>query len=197
MSQEQEQSKSEAPASDAIGADATPIKSEAADPAAQLAETRDQLLRALAEVDNVRKRGERAAQEARVYAIERFARDLTAVADNLQRALHSAPAAPDDSVSTLIEGVRMTEKALMEIFARHGLKPVGAKGERFDPTLHQAVAQTPSEEAPAGAISEVFQVGFTLGERTVRPAMVAVSTGPAAEAVPPPGETGANVDVTT
>jgi len=164
------------------------------DLAQELAETKEQLLRALAEADNVRKRGERAVQDARVYAIERFARDLMSVADNLQRALESAPEGAD---ANLLEGVRLTEQALLDAFAKHGLKPFGAKGERFDPTLHQAVAQTPAE-APAGTVAEVFQVGYLLGERTVRPAMVAVSTGAAGS--PPPqssSEAGANVDVTT
>ncbi|MBY0447283.1 MAG: nucleotide exchange factor GrpE [Hyphomonadaceae bacterium] len=164
-------------------ASAAPPAEAGKDSAAELADVKDQLLRALAEVDNVRKRGERAAQEARVFAIERFARDLMAIADNLQRALHSAPESQDEAVATLVEGVRMTERSLLETFARHGLKPVGAKGDRFDPTLHQAVAQTPSD-APAGAIAEVFQVGFVLGERTVRPAMVAVSAGAASAASP-------------
>lgn len=170
--------------------------------AKELQDTRESLLRALAETENVRKRGERAAQEARSYAIERFARDLVSVADNLARALEAAPAdSGDENVRTLVEGLQMTQRAMLETFARHGLKPVGAKGEKFDPNLHQAVTQVPSD-APAGAIAEVFQTGFTLGERTVRAAMVAVSLGspsaaPAAEA--PAAETppGANVDITS
>lgn len=173
---------------------AAPAANGDAEIAKELAETKEQLLRALAEVDNVRKRGERMAAEARVFAIERFARDMMAVADNLQRALQSAPEGVD---ATLLEGVLMTERSLTEIFARHGLKAVGAKGERFDPTLHQAVAQTPSE-APAGAIAEVFQVGYVLGDRTVRPAMVAVSTGAGGVAPEPaPEGAGGTVDVTT
>jgi len=170
--------------------------------AKELQDTRESLLRALAETENVRKRGERAAQEARVYAIERFARDLVSVADNLARALEAAPAdSGDENVRTLVEGLQMTQRAMLETFTRHGLKPVGAKGERFDPNLHQAVTQVPSD-APAGAIAEVFQTGFTLGERTVRAAMVAVSLGsPAAApaADPPAAETppGANVDITS
>lgn len=164
--------------------------------AQELAETKEQLLRALAEIENVRKRGERAAQDARVFAIERFARDLTAVADNLQRAVESAPEGSD---TTFLEGVRMTERSLLETFAKHGLKVIGSQGDRFDPNLHQAVAQTPAD-APAGTIAQVFQVGYVLGERTVRPAMVAVSTGAASGAPdtpPPAGETGASVDITT
>lgn len=140
------------------------------------AQSQEQLLRALAEVENVRKRGERAIQEARTYAIERFARDLMAVCDHLQRAVQAAPETPDESVRNLIEGVQLTEKSLTEIFARHGLRAFGNRGDRFDPNLHQAVAQIPSDVA-AGAVAEVFQAGYTLGDRTVRAAMVAVSLG--------------------
>lgn len=162
----------------------------AADLAQELAQTQEQLLRALAEVENVRKRGERTVQDARLYAIERFARDLMAVSDNLQRAVQSAPAVPDDSVLSLIEGVQLTEKSLGEIFTRHGLRAIGARGDRFDPNLHQAVAQIPSDVA-AGAVAEVFQAGYVLGDRTVRAAMVAVSLGmaqtePQADAAPSP-----------
>lgn len=175
-----------------------PLQPDAAPPStdlsAELADVKDQLLRALAEVDNVRKRGERAAQDARVFAIERFARDLMGVADNLQRALQTAPESSDEAVSTLVEGVRMTERALLETFSRHGLKPVGAKGDRFDPNLHQAVAQTPSD-APEGSVAEVFQLGFVLGERTVRPAMVAVSTGGASATEPEKSNPGGGVDI--
>lgn len=150
----------------------------------RLAQTQEQLLRALAEVENVRKRGERAVLEARIYAIERFARDLMAVSDNLQRAVQSLPENPEEPVRSLIEGVQLTEKSLGEIFARHGLRAIGARGDRFDPNLHQAVAQIPSE-APAGAVAEVFQAGYVLGDRTVRAAMVAVSLG-MAQAAPKP-----------
>ncbi len=157
-----------------------------ADLAETLAQSQEQLLRALAEVENVRKRGERAVQEARVYAIERFARDLMAVSDHLQRAVQSAPETPDESVRNLIEGVQLTEKSLTEIFSRHGLRAFGNRGDRFDPNLHQAVAQIPSDIA-AGAVAEVFQAGYTLGDRTVRAAMVAVSLG-MAKADPAPSQ---------
>jgi molecular chaperone GrpE len=147
---------------------------------------RDELLRALAEVENTRRRGERQSQEARAYAVDRFARDLLAVADNLSRALElvtpeiRAEAGP---AHTFFEGVELTEKSLQEAFARHGLKRTGARGEAFDANLHQAVAQVPSE-VPAGAVAEVFQPGYTLSDRTLRPAMVAVSAGQAAGAAP-------------
>jgi molecular chaperone GrpE len=151
----------------------------------EIAALKDALLRAMAETENTRRRAERQAAEARVYAIDRFARDLLAVADNLGRALESTPPDVPGPVHTFIEGVAMTEKSLLEAFSRHGLTRTGAKGELFDANLHQAVAQVPSD-APAGAVAEVFQPGYTLGDRTLRPAMVAVSAGAPANDPPAP-----------
>ncbi len=159
----------------------------APDLAAELAQMKDALLRALAETENTRRRGERQVQEARVFAIDRFARDLLAVADNLGRALETVPddarVNAEPAVQTFIEGVALTEKALLEAFGRHGLRRTGAKGEAFDANLHQAVAQIPSDQ-PAGSVAEVFQSGFVLADRTLRPAMVAVSAGAPATAPP-------------
>jgi len=182
---------------DAVG---EPVAAErtVADVEAELAQVKDQMLRALAETENARRRAEREAAEGRIYAIDRFARDLLAVADNLGRALQAISpeqrAAADESLKTVIDGVEMTERALIEIFGRHGLKRVGARGDKFDPNLHQAVAQIPSD-APAGAIADVFQPGYVLGERTLRAAMVAVSLGSAANESPPPAEGGGSVDI--
>jgi molecular chaperone GrpE len=165
---------------------------------AEMATMKDQLMRALAETENARRRAEREAAEGRIYAIDRFAKDLLAVADNLGRALSAVTpedrAAAGEHVKTLLDGVEMTEKALIDVFARHGLKRVGARGEKFDPNLHQAVAQIPSD-APAGAIADVFQPGYMLGERTLRAAMVAVSLGSAANEGPAPPAEGGSVDI--
>jgi len=156
----------------------------------ELAKARDELLRALAEIENTRRRAERQTQEARLYAIDRFAADLLPVADTLSRALASvspqAREAADDALRTLLAGIELTERTLLDTFARHGLKRVGGRGDAFDPNLHQAVAQAPSE-SPPGAIAEVMQPGYVLGDRTLRPAMVLVSTGPSAPASPAPG----------
>jgi molecular chaperone GrpE len=146
---------------------------------AELSKARDELLRALAEVENTRRRAERQAQDARTYAIDRFASDLLPVADTLSRAISAAPReGADEALRTLLAGLEMTEHTLIETFARHGLKRVGAKGESFDPRIHQAVAQTPSGE-PAGVVIEVMAPGYVLGDRTLRAAMVVVSGGPA------------------
>lgn len=149
---------------------------------AEIAKARDEMLRALAEVENTRRRAERTAQEARAYAIDRFAADLLAVADTLGRALAAAPRDDlDEGFRNLLMGVEMTERALLDVFGRHGLKQVGAKGDAFDPNLHQAVAHAPSDQ-PAGTITEVMQPGYVLNDRTLRAAMVAVSAGPGAGA---------------
>jgi molecular chaperone GrpE len=149
---------------------------------AELAKARDELLRALAEVENTRRRADRQVQDARAYAIDRFAADLLPVADTLSRALSSAPReGGDETLRNLLTGVEMTERALLEAFGRHGLKRVGAQGETFDPNRHQAVAHAPSPQ-PAGTVLDVMQPGYVLGDRTLRAAMVSVSAGPGAGA---------------
>ena len=151
---------------------------------AQLAKARDEMLRALAEVENTRRRAERQAAEARAYAIDRFAIDLLPVADTLGRALAAAPRDDvDEGFRNLLTGVELTERAMLEAFGRHGLRRVGAKGDMFDPNIHQAVAQAPSDQ-PAGTVLEVMQPGYVLGERTLRAAMVLVSAGGAQSAAP-------------
>lgn len=152
---------------------------------AQLAKARDEMLRALAEVENTRRRAERQAAEARAYAIDRFAVDLLPVADTLGRALAAAPRDDvDEGFRNLLTGVELTERAMLEAFGRHGLKRVGAKGDMFDPNIHQAVAQAPSDQ-PAGAVLEVMQPGYVLGDRTLRAAMVLVSAGSGAPGADP------------
>ncbi len=144
-------------------------------------ELKDNMLRALAETDNVRKRGNRQIEEARLYAVEKFARDLLNVSDNLTRALDSVPihsrGLMTDAVKTALEGVELTQKELVAVLSRHGVTPIDASpGAAFDPALHQAVTQVPSEH-PAGSVAQLFQSGWRIGDRTLRAAMVAVSAG--------------------
>lgn len=154
---------------------------------AELTKARDDMLRALADAENTRRRAERQVTEARAYAIDRFAGDLLPIADTLSRALSAAPRdAADEGLRNLITGLELTERSLLDAFAKHGLKRVGEKGETFNPNLHQAVAQAPSEY-PAGVVAEVMQPGFVLGDRTLRAAMVLVSAGPANTAQSPSG----------
>jgi molecular chaperone GrpE len=142
---------------------------------------KDQLLRALAETENVRKRANKQIQDERVYAVEKFARDTLAVADNLGRALSALPpgerAMLTDAARTLIEGVELTEKELVAVLSRHGVTAIAAQpGDPFDPAHHQAVTQIPSDHK-AGTVAELFQSGWKIGDRTLRAAMVAVSAG--------------------
>jgi molecular chaperone GrpE len=162
---------------------------------AEQAKSRDALLRALAEVENTRRRAERQTAEARIYAIDRFANDLLPIADTLGRAIAAVSAqareSADEPTKNLIAGVELTERALLDAFARHGLKQTGAKGEPFDPNRHQAVAQAPSDQ-PANTVMEVLQPGYVLGDRTLRAAMVLVSAGPASA---PQGQSGIDIKV--
>ncbi len=157
----------------------------------EIAALNEKILRIAAELENTRRRADREKADAGRYAIANFARDVLSVADAFERALNLAPteaAASVESQSAIIEGIRLAENSLMATLERHGVKRINPKGEKFDPALHQAVAQAPGD-APAGFVLDVVQPGFVIGDRTLRAAMVVVSTGPA-------GATGAHLDTT-
>lgn len=146
-------------------------------------EMKDQLLRTMAEMQNVRKRAEKQVADARTFAIEKFAGDLLSVSDNLSRALQALSdkdrAGLSESGKNLLGGIDMTQKELHTVMARHGVTAIAAEpGDAFDPNVHQAVANIPSDQ-PNGMIAELFQPGWKIGERTLRAAMVAVSAGAA------------------
>ena len=130
--------------------------------------------------ENTRRRADREKADAARYAIANFARDLLSVADNFERALSAAPdenaEASQETISSLVTGLRMTDNELRTVLQRHGVKQLDPKGEKFDPNLHQAVAQAPSD-VPAGHVADVAQTGFMIGDRVLRAAMVVVSTG--------------------
>ncbi|PHY14025.1 nucleotide exchange factor GrpE [Caulobacter sp. B11] len=152
----------------------------------EVAALRDQALRFAAEAENTKRRAERESNDARAFAIQKFARDLLGAADNLARATAMSPRdSQDPAVTNYIIGVEMTEKELLAAFERNGLRKVEPnKGEKFDPHLHQAVMEQPSTEIAAGGVLQVLQAGYELMGRLIRPAMVAVaakgSTGPSA-----------------
>jgi molecular chaperone GrpE len=154
---------------------------------AEVAGLKDQALRYAAEADNTRRRAEREINDARAYAIQKFARDLLGVADNLSRALAHAPKDSSDPLTrNLAIGLEMTQKELFQAFERNGLKRLSpAPGEKFDPHRHQAMTEQSSAVVPPGTVIEVMQDGYELFGRNVRPAMVVVaardSTGPAAD----------------
>ena len=137
---------------------------------------RDRALRAAAEAENVKRRSETQMNDARAYAIQRFARDLLGVADNLERALQAAPKNAEGAEAGLVTGLEMTQKALLTAFETNGLKRVAPEpGEAFDPHLHQAMMEQPSTAVAGGGVIQTLQAGYELFGRTVRPAMVVVA----------------------
>jgi molecular chaperone GrpE len=144
---------------------------------AEAAQLREQMLRIAAEAENTKRRAERDANDARAYAIQKFARDLLGVADNLSRALQHAPREDaDPAVKNLVVGLDMTEKELLAAFERNGLKKVDpARGAKFDPNFHQAMMEQHAPDLPAGSVIQVMQSGYELMGRIVRPAMVVVA----------------------
>lgn len=159
---------------------------------AETARLKDQLLRSLAEMENMRRRGERDREETAKYAITGFAREILSVADNLRRALENIPAdarATDEMLNTLAIGVEATERELMAIFERFGVKRIEPSGQIFDPNFHQAIAEVPGTGKPAGTVVETMRPGYVIHDRLLRPAMVSVAKGE-------PGNTESHVDTT-
>jgi molecular chaperone GrpE len=144
-----------------------------------LAEQKDRLLRALAETENVRRRAQREREDASKYAVTGFAKDLLSAADNLRRALDSLPEAEvkDERTRSLLAGVAATERELLGVFERHGIRRIDPKGERFDHNFHQAIFEVERMDQPAGTVVEVLQPGYVLQDRLLRPAMVGVAKG--------------------
>lgn len=162
---------------------------------AEAAGLKDQLLRTLAEMENLRRRTEREITDARSYAVTAFARDVLSVADNLSRALSAVPAgAEGEGLAGLVEGVGMTERELIKTLERHGVQKVDPVGEKFDPNFHQAMFEVPVDEASGGTVVQVVQAGFRIRDRVLRPALVGV--GRAARPAPRGEEQPAGVDRT-
>ena len=147
----------------------------------EIADLRDKVLRTLAEMENLRRRTEREVADARLYGIASFARDVLGIADNMQRALDAAREelgnSPDPGVKTLLEGVELTERELLKALEKNGVKRFDPQNEKFDPNLHQAMYEVPDASVPSGMVMQVIQPGYMIGERILRPALVAVSKG--------------------
>ena len=145
----------------------------------EVAQLKDRLLRTAADMDNLRKRAEREKAEATLYAATNFARDLLSVSDNMQRALaalsQEAKDGADPVIGNLIAGVEMTDKELMNVFQRYGIRKVDTVGHKFDPNLHQALFEVPTKDHPPGTVVQEMQSGFAIGDRCLRPAMVGVA----------------------
>jgi molecular chaperone GrpE len=158
------------------GADASALEAEVSD-------LKDRLARSLAEMENLRKRTTREIADSRQYAVTSFARDMLNVADNLKRAIAAVPPELRDggnkAVAAFIEGVEVTERGLEQTLGKFGVKPLDPKGEKFNPEFHQAIYELETAEFPAGAVADVVQTGYVIGDRVLRPAMVAVAKAPA------------------
>src|SRR5882724_3901030 len=150
---------------------------------AEAADYKDKALRALAEVENIRRRAQRERDDAVKYGVTNLARDLLSAADNLRRALASVPEAQvkDEVTRNLLAGVAATERELLGAFEKHSIRRIDPKGDKFDHNLHQAIFEAENTGQPAGTVVEVLQPGYVLHDRLLRPAMVGVAKGGAAE----------------
>lgn len=148
---------------------------------AENAELKDRVLRIAAEMENLRKRTDREIADTRAYAIAGFARDMLTATDSLSRALVVLPpetrATADDAMRSLIDGIEMTEREMQRLLAKHGVRPIEAEGQKFDPHKHQAMFEVPDPTRPEGTVVQVVQTGFAIGDRVLRPAMVGVAKG--------------------
>jgi molecular chaperone GrpE len=182
------------PAAEAVAAEAGPTPREA-ELEAEVSKLKDQLLRAAAETENVRRRLEQQAEDRGKYAVTKFAEDVLQVADNLRRALESIPVEGrenDPLAHRLAEGVELTERGLLASFERFGVKRVEALGQRFDPNFHQAMMEVEDPSKPSGTVVVEMQAGYTIADRLLRPAMVGVSKG---GPKPAPGDGGIDTTV--
>ena len=148
---------------------------------AENAEMKDRVLRTVAEMENLRKRTEREVTDTRTYAIASFARDMLAATDAVSRALVTVPAevraSAEGTMKSLIEGIELTEREMQRLLAKHGVTPIEAQGQKFDPHKHQAMFEVPDPSVPEGTVVQVVQTGYAIGDRVLRPAMVGVAKG--------------------
>jgi molecular chaperone GrpE len=173
---------------------AEPSQTMASEPSTALerehAEMKDRLLRALAEMENLRRRTEREVADSRLYSVTSFARDLLVVADNMRLALEAVTpelrASTQSAAKALVDGVELTERELLKALEKNGVRQFTPLGEKFDPNLHQAMFEVPDATVPAGSVVQVVQPGYMIGDRILRPALVGVSKGGPKIAPPTP-----------
>ena len=173
-------------------------EAQAPDPAAQASaeltaliaensDVRDRLLRTMADMENLRRRTEREKADNARYAISNFARDVLTVGDNLRRTIEHVPAdaaAQDPALKSFLDGVELTERELLNVLERHGVTRIDPVGQRFDPNCHQAMYEVENPDVPEGTVVDVMQAGYVIGDRCLRPALVAVAKGGAKQAAP-------------
>ena len=158
----------------------TPTPAPAADSSAEYAELKDKHLRLAAEYDNFRRRSLKERQDLHNYANENVFKELLPIVDNLERAVtHARREEQRPDSDNLLQGVELTHRSLLQILAKHGVVEIEAQGKPFDPQVHEAVRRVPSAEHQPGTVVEVYQKGYKLKDRMLRPAMVAVASEPA------------------
>jgi molecular chaperone GrpE len=202
MTDEKRDESAPAPANDSAApaeAGPGPVEGGSLDEArAEIGRLKDQLLRALAETENVRRRAARDREDAQRYAASNFAKDMLTVSDNLARALQHIPAEQlesDPALKSLYDGVAATERQLLAAFERHDIKRIDPLGEKFDPHLHQAMFEVPGSGQPAGTVVQVLQPGYVMHDRLLRAAMVGVAKAdPGAKTNGEGGEPGSRID---
>jgi molecular chaperone GrpE len=135
------------------------------------------VLRAAADMQNLRKRTQREIADAKTFSVSNFARDMLGVSDNLRRTVEAAPKQDDENLKTLLEGVEMTERSMLSALERHGVKKLDVLQKKFDPNFHQAMFEVPDKETPNNTVVKVVQDGYIIGSSVFRPAMVGVAKG--------------------
>lgn len=163
-----------------LQADADTARAEADTAKADADKWKDQFLRERAELENFRKRADREREETAKYAISKFAKEIAGIADNFQRAISAVPAEAaeqDPALKSFLEGVTLAEREFLGVLERHGVMQINPLGALFNPHQHQAVMEREDASVPSGTVLQVFQAGFMIEERCLRPAMVVVSTG--------------------
>lgn len=175
----------------AIGAEIEKLRAEAA-------ELKDQNLRLVAEMENLRRRTQREVGDAKSFAIANFARDMLSVNDNLRRAIEAVSdekrESGSDEFKSLLEGVELTEKSMLSTMGRHGVMPLSPEGEKFDPNFHQAMFEVPNPDVPNNTVVQVVQAGYSIGERVLRPAMVGVAKGGPKQTAAPEADPASDAD---
>ncbi len=152
------------------------IEEQLADAIEETASLKDQMVRDQAETQNIRKRMQTEVEKARKFALEKFAEDLLQVMDNLERAIENA--GEDEAVKGIVEGVELTRKSFVDIMAKYNVEQVDPHGEPFDPQLHEAMTMVPNPDMEPNSVMDVFQKGYVLNGRLIRPARVVVSKAP-------------------
>ncbi len=154
---------------------------------AEIADLKDKLLRALADIENLRRRSQKEREDALKYASANFARDMLSVADNLRRAIESIPEEGDPDGAALvgfIEGIALTEKDLLSALERHKITKIEPMGEKFDPQFHEALFEIPTNDAASGTVMQVMETGYTIHDRLLRPAKVGIAKAAPADTGP-------------